>query len=216
MKKILLVTLLASIVSLTGCETTRQNAMTGETENSASTIGTVGGCIGGAIIGGIINNGKGAAIGCAAGGGAGYLVGANMDKQESALRQELTNSGVQIERIGDKIKLIFNGDITFNKNEATLNPSVYRSLNSIVKVMNEYPKTTLLIEGHTDSDGSATYNKELSEFRALSVQKYLNVQGLSRNRTEAVGLGKMFPKCDNKTVAGKTCNRRVELTIVSN
>lgn len=202
------------IIALAGCQTTRQNAMTGETETNSATTGAVGGCVVGAIAGAVINKEKGALIGCGAGGAVGYAVGNNLDEQEAALREELVHSGVQIKRTDEKIELILSGDISFESGKTELSNSIKPSLKSIVKVMNEFDDTALIISGYTDSVGSAEYNKQLSESRAMAVQQYLNINGLSYSRTKAQGYGEFSPRCSNETEAGKRCNRRVELTIV--
>lgn len=202
------------VVAVTGCQTTRQNAMTGETETNAKTKGAITGCLGGAIIGAIANDGKGAAIGCAGGGAVGFGVGAYMDNQEEVLRQELVNSGVQVKRVGDQIQLVLDSDITFASGKADVSPAIAPSLRSIAKVMNEFDETMIVVSGHTDSTGSEEYNQRLSEIRAQSVQTELNRAGVGRNRTSVEGYGEMKPLCDNKTAAGRSCNRRVELMIV--
>ncbi|RKF19726.1 OmpA family protein [Alginatibacterium sediminis] len=211
MKKILIVS--ACVVALSGCQTTRPNATTGEMETSNTTTGALLGCAGGAIIGAIANNGKGAAIGCAAGGVTGGVIGAQMDKTEAALRQELVNSGVQVKRNGDQIQLIMANAIAFETGKVDLSQSIKPSLNSVIKVMARYPDTNLLIEGHTDSVGSESSNQVLSERRAYAVSNYLNANGFDANRSRAVGFGELSPMCGNDSEQGKACNRRVELKI---
>lgn len=213
-KKATLAAIMASVVTLTGCQTTRTNATTGEIETNSATSGAAIGCFTGALIGAIANKGKGAAIGCAAGGGIGLAVGHNMDQQEEALRRELVSTGVQVKRDGNNINLVLKGDITFDTGKTHLSPSIKPALRSVVKVMNEYPDTELIISGHTDSVGSEILNQQLSEARAKTVQNYLNQSGLSRTRTHAEGYGELAPLCSNSTEKGKSCNRRVELTII--
>lgn len=200
-------------LSLTACAQ-RQNATTGEYETSSKTKGALGGCVAGAVIGGIIDDGKGAAIGCATAGGIGLAVGAQMDKQEAQFRQELLNSGVQVKRNGEQIELLLDGDITFSTGKSDISSAILPSLRSISKIMNEYPETTLIVEGHTDSVGSESSNALLSQNRAQSVQTELNKSGLSRSRTETSAYGEGRPRCSNDTEQGRKCNRRVELIIV--
>lgn len=211
MKKVITVALALAVLS--GCQTTRQNAMTGETEMNSTTSGSLWGCAGGAIIGAIANKGNGALVGCAAGGAVGGAVGYQVDKQEDLLREELKNSGVSVKRNGKNIELLLQGDITFNTGNANIKEGMNPAFRSIVKVMNEYKDTNLIIVGHTDATGSVDYNQKLSEVRAKSVQSKLNGYGLSRSRTFAEGYGEMNPLCENKTEQGKACNRRVELII---
>ena len=70
------------------------------------------------------------------------------------------------------------------------------------------------IEGHTDSDGRASYNKKLSDRRAKSVRRYLVAAGVKSARLVAVGYGEEKPIDSNKTDEGKSNNRRVEFTIL--
>lgn len=213
LKKITLACLIAVMAS--GCQTTRQNAMTGEEEASATAQGVLGGCIGGAIAGAIINKGKGAAIGCAAGGVVGGVVGQEFDKQEAALRQELVSSGVQVKRVGeDKIELVLDGDISFATGKSDVSSAIKPSLSSVAKIMNEYPETKLIIEGHTDSVGSEASNLQLSKSRAYSVRSVLGNYGLGFDRMAVEAYGEKAPICTNKTKEGQSCNRRVELMIV--
>lgn len=214
MKKIIALSLIC--MSLVGCQVTRQNAITGEYETNSTVKGGLLGCVAGAVVGGALNGGKGAAIGCGAGGGAGLFVGNNFDKQEAELRKQLLNSGVQVKRQGNEIRLIMNGAITFNTGKSSLKQAVYPKLRSIVTVMNRYPDTVLLVEGHTDSVGSSARNKELSFYRAQSVKTALNTMGLSSTRTDITGYGESMPICSNKTEQGRQCNRRVELRILPN
>jgi len=60
-----------------------------------------------------------------------------------------------------------------------IKPIYYQSLNSLVELMKRYPESTLLIRGHTDSKGSASYNMQLSQKRAKSVAKYFTDQGIA-------------------------------------
>jgi len=213
MKKLLITGFIIVSLSLSGCSLTRTNAMTGEEETNSTTNGALFGCLGGAIAGALINRGKGAAIGCAAAGTVGAVVGSEMDKQEELLRKELRSSGVIVKRSGNNIKLILDGDITFTSGSAQVSSSMKPTFKSIVKVMNNFKKTNLIIIGHTDSQGSTQYNQNLSEVRAKSVQQNLNGYGLARNRTFTDGFGESSPLCSNSTTQGRACNRRVELVI---
>lgn len=218
MNKVLKSTFIAMSVAamLSGCQATqRTNAMTGEQETNSATKGFLAGCVGGAVIGAIADDGKGAAIGCAAAGAAGGAIGYKMDQQEEILRQELVGTGVQIKRVGeDKIELVLAGDISFATGSTKLAEGIKPALRSVVKVMNEFEDTDLVISGHTDSVGSESSNQQLSKTRAMAVQNYLSENGLAYGRTHAQGFGELMPKCSNDTKEGQACNRRVELTIV--
>ncbi len=212
---------LSIIVLLTGCEATqRQNATTGETETNSATKGALLGAISGVALGMTTGgNAKqrrknalvGAVGGAAVGGGIGYY----FDKQEAALRQKLLNSGVQVERVGEnELLLRMKNGIGFDTNSYQLNSSIYNTLNGVASILVEYPDTSLVIEGHTDSTGSNTTNQVLSERRAEAVRSYLVSQGVAAGRAISRGLGERVPLCTNSTSAGRACNRRVEIQIL--
>ncbi len=136
-----------------------------------------------------------------------------MDQQEAKLRQELVSSGVQVVREGENIRLVMPNNITFAVNKSTLNTSIYVTLNSVVKVLNEFDETILQVAGHTDSSGAAAYNQSLSVSRATSVADYLSSRNIRTSRLFVVGYGESRPITSNTSSAGRAENRRVELLI---
>ena len=213
--------IVAALVLLSGCETTqRQNATTGEMETNSTTKGALIGAVSGALVGlatgdNATERGQHALIGAAAGGAAGAGVGYYFDQQEAALREELKNSGVQVRRVGEnQLVLVMENGIGFQTNSYMLDSSIYKTLNGVAKILVEYPETQLVIDGHTDSTGSESYNQQLSLQRAGSVQAYLMGQDVAPKRLAVRGFGEAAPICDNSTAQGRTCNRRVEITIL--
>ncbi|NIB41682.1 OmpA family protein [Pseudomaricurvus alkylphenolicus] len=151
-----------------------------------------------------------AAGGAAIGGGIGYY----MDVQEAKLRKQLRGSGVSVERVGDNINLIMPGNITFATDSSNIASDFFPILDSVALVLKEYNRTLVVVGGHTDSDGAASYNQTLSEGRASSVTGYLSSQGILKDRLETVGFGESQPVASNSTAEGKQLNRRVEITLV--
>jgi outer membrane protein OmpA-like peptidoglycan-associated protein len=137
-----------------------------------------------------------------------------MDRQEAQLRRKLEGSGVRVVRNGDQIDLVMPGNITFDVNQSTIKPSFQDTLESVAVVLKEFDKTSIRIEGHTDSTGSRDYNQLLSERRAGAVRDFLLDRGIDASRTRAVGYGPRQPVASNDTAAGREQNRRVELTLV--
>ena len=213
MSKAVPILIISATLVISGCQTTRQDAYTGEEKTNATTKGALLGCAGGALIGAMLKDRKAAAAGCVAGGVTGAAVGQTMDKQEAALRQELKDSGVQVERYEDRLVLVMRDQIAFETGKSSLNPDIYPALNSVAKVMSEYDDTQLVIKGHTDSTGSRAINEKLSIERATSVLVYLRGLGTDSSRMNAYGLGPSTPKCSNDTIEGRACNRRVELEL---
>jgi len=209
-----------SILALGFTSCTTVNPYTGEQQTSKALIGTGIGAAGGALIGAIIGNNtgdgdskKGALVGAAIGAGAGGGIGYYMDQQEAKIRQQLQSTGVSVSRNGNDIILNMPESITFDVAQSTLKPQFYSTLNSVALVLAEYDKTTIGIAGHTDSDGSDSYNQTLSQNRAASVAHYLASKNVASNRLRAAGYGESYPIASNSTATGKAQNRRVELRI---
>ncbi|TVZ38315.1 outer membrane protein OmpA-like peptidoglycan-associated protein [Alteromonadaceae bacterium 2753L.S.0a.02] len=212
MKKIVVVGLL---VTLFGCAT--YDPYTGEKQASKATTGAAVGAIAGAVVGAATSSDKdrdkgiitGAVAGAAVGGGVGYY----MDRQEAKLRQQLQGSGVQVRREGNTIHLIMPGNITFETNSYQIKSQFHSVLDSVSLVLNEFKKTAIIISGHTDSTGSASYNQQLSENRANSVRSYLVTKKVASGRVHAVGYGPRMPIASNSSAEGRAQNRRVELKL---
>jgi OOP family OmpA-OmpF porin len=117
---------------------------------------------------------------------------------------------------GDKVdadgcSLTLKLEVQFDNNSAELRPESHDYLDQVATRLNELPSITGVIEGHTDSNGSADYNQDLSERRAKSVRDYLVSKGVAASRFTAEGLGELQPVADNTTAEGRAQNRRVVL-----
>lgn len=180
-------------------------------------IGGVAGAIAGTIIGN--NRGhhsakRGAVVGTVVGTAAGAIVGAMMDKQERELRQI---EGVNVTRTSeDELKVTVRNEVLFDINSAGLRSASRDALQEMAGVFEKYPNTTIEVDGHTDSTGTAAYNQRLSERRANSVANYLTQLGVRSSRLDAVGLGESQPRATNGTASGRQLNRRVEIHVRAN
>lgn len=103
--------------------------------------------------------------------------------------------------------------VLFEYDKADLKPGAMRSLEPLTAFLREHPDRTLVIEGHTDSTGTDSYNLELSQRRAEAVRNFLISQGISADRILARGYGEAYPVTTNTTEAGRQQNRRVEVVI---
>jgi outer membrane protein OmpA-like peptidoglycan-associated protein len=99
--------------------------------------------------------------------------------------------------------------ILFASGSATLRPESTPTLNAVLEMLEEHENLGLLIEGHTDSQGSDADNATLSEQRAASVKQYLVDHGIEQGRLDTAGHGKSQPVADNVTAEGMATNRRV-------
>ena len=113
----------------------------------------------------------------------------------------------------DQCRLDLGGStILFATNRDTIRPESFELLNRISRVLQRRSDITRIrIEGHTDSQGRAEYNRALSDRRANSVMTYLVDQGVDPARLQAIGYGPDRPIADNRTSGGRAQNRRVEL-----
>jgi outer membrane protein OmpA-like peptidoglycan-associated protein len=101
--------------------------------------------------------------------------------------------------------------ILFDHDKAALQQASSKQLQEVLTLLLDHPDLRLEIQGHTDSDGSAAYNLQLSERRAESVLKYLVLFGIDASRLKAKGYGETMPVAPNDTTENKAKNRRVEL-----
>lgn len=178
-------------------------------------IGAAAGGVLGAVIGKQAGNtAVGAIIGAAVGGTAGALIGRYMDKQAEEIQNDIKDA--KVERVGEGIKITFNSGILFKTNSADLQPAAKANIEKLGTILKKYADTNVLIEGHTDSTGTDTYNQGLSERRAQSVASYTQSQGVAPNRFTVKGYGESQPVVSNSTADGRQQNRRVEIAIMAN
>jgi OmpA-OmpF porin, OOP family len=105
-------------------------------------------------------------------------------------------------------------DVKFDFDKSVVKPNSYADIKNLADFMNQYPQTTTVVEGHTDSVGPDAYNQKLSERRASAVKQVLvNQYGVGANRVQSVGYGESRPVADNATEAGRAVNRRVEASV---
>jgi outer membrane protein OmpA-like peptidoglycan-associated protein len=102
-------------------------------------------------------------------------------------------------------------DVLFDSGAATLKPGAIDTINRLATFLEQNPEIRLIIEGHTDSQGSDAYNEDLSRRRGQAVANELVSRGISSARFEVVGRGEASPVADNTTAAGRQQNRRVEI-----
>lgn len=213
MRKQILIAAMATVF-VAGCSI---DPYTGEEKASNTAKGAGWGALAGAVAGAAINDDnreKGALIGAATGAAIGSGVGYYQDRQEAMLRQRLEATGVRVQRVGDTIKLIMPGNITFATDSSVVSPGFEPVLSSIVEVVNEFDKTLMQINGYTDSTGSFQYNQQLSEQRANSVARFFMNSGVTASRIRTAGYGPRDPIASNDTAGGRAQNRRVEIDLL--
>jgi outer membrane protein OmpA-like peptidoglycan-associated protein len=123
---------------------------------------------------------------------------------------------------GEKIVVVVKRDrveikekVFFAYDSDRILPKSYELLDNVGRVIRDHQEIPkILVEGHTDSDGSEEYNLDLSKRRAASVMRYLVGAGVAASRLESNGFGEGQPIDSNDTEEGKAKNRRVEFKIV--
>ncbi|MCF7971084.1 MAG: OmpA family protein [Methylococcaceae bacterium] len=104
-------------------------------------------------------------------------------------------------------------NVEFAFNKAEIQPQYAPLFDNAVQVLQNNPSMTVLLEGHTDSRGTAIYNQGLSERRALAVKNLLVNKGIKSNRLTTKSFGESRPIATNDTEAGRAENRRVDFTV---
>lgn len=129
-----------------------------------------------------------------------------------------TPAGAKIDASGCRIILTEDVSIKMNvqfANNSSVIVDAYRQeIEKIASFMQQYPDTTVVIEGHTDDRGAAKYNQQLSQKRATAVMQYLvDNFSIASDRVSAIGEGESSPVADNNTAEGRSTNRRVQAEI---
>ncbi len=104
-------------------------------------------------------------------------------------------------------------NVRFASGSAEIQSRYYSDLDNVVTVLKKNSGIEVVIEGHTDSQGSEESNQELSQKRAEAVMGYFVDKGISQERISAKGHGEARPIADNETAAGRAENRRIEIQV---
>jgi len=104
--------------------------------------------------------------------------------------------------------------ILFDTGKSSIKAESTAVMVDIITILSEYPNARFTVEGHTDSQGSASSNQALSDSRANSVRDFLVERGVSPTTLSAIGYGEERPISTNDTRAGRAQNRRVEINLI--
>jgi outer membrane protein OmpA-like peptidoglycan-associated protein len=201
------VILLTAVIALSAC--TYNNGL----PNQPATGALIGGVTGAALGKAVGGDDRSAIIGGVAGAVIGGAIGENMARQERELNQQLAGSGARITNTGSQLRVILPESVTFPTGSAVVDTGFLPALRQIAKSLRDHPSSTVRVVGHTDNVGSATYNLNLSQERALAVARILIQYGVSASRITYSGRGFAEPITSNNSAAGRAMNRRVEVVI---
>lgn len=104
--------------------------------------------------------------------------------------------------------------IEFVPTQAVLTEKSYPLLDQLAELLKQYPQALVEISAHTDNQGTALGQTALTQAKAEAVLQYLLIKGIDLNRIKAQGYGATRPIASNEDEAGRTRNRRVELTVL--
>lgn len=105
-------------------------------------------------------------------------------------------------------------NLEFDSNSADIRSSEYSKIQEVTDFLRQYPTTSAVLEGHTDSSGAAAYNQQLSERRARAVYNYLvNQANVAAGRLSFIGYGEANPIASNDNREGMQTNRRVSAVV---
>lgn len=178
----------------------------------------------GAIIGGLIGAAAGAsqkgddklakaAVGGIIGAAVGGAIGSTLDAQAEDLRNSIGNSNISVTNNGEYLVVNMPQDVLFASDSASLRPDLTSSISAVAGSLMRYPNSTIEVIGHTDNEGAASYNQDLSQRRAVAVADVLRGSGVPSGRLSAYGRGEDQPVASNLSDAGRAQNRRVEIII---
>jgi outer membrane protein OmpA-like peptidoglycan-associated protein len=164
--------------------------------------------------------------------GSGQLPGSSEDKQKifenesgiskkkesiykaenKSLVETLRKRGADV-RGTDRGVVINLPDVIFEFDSSVIKPQARIHIDEISRVLKEVKKRNISIEGHTDSIGKVSYNKQLSLKRAQMVLSEIQRNGVSTTNYKVRGIGEGYPIATNNSEEGRKRNRRVEIII---
>ncbi len=200
------VPLLLATSVLTGCA--------GLQKSDWPTCAAVGG-VGGAALGAIESStwaAGGAAVGAGMAAAYCWVHGQGEEETVAAVEEQPMPEPTPMPEAAEPVRVEL--DVKFDFDKSVVKPESYDDIRSLADFMKQYPQTSTVVEGHTDSIGTDAYNQGLSERRANAVRDVLvNQYGIEGSRVDTVGYGESRPVADNATDAGRAINRRVEAEV---
>ncbi len=141
---------------------------------------------------------------------------ARIKEQFEQVEKMFTRNEARVFREGNNVILRLVG-LTFASGQSEIQQNAYPLLQKVERAIDVFPRSELVIEGHTDSYGGDESNQILSQKRAESVQRYMiNAMRIPSYRLIATGYGEMHPVANNETEAGRARNRRIDIVIKPN
>lgn len=141
---------------------------------------------------------------------------ARIKEQFEQVERMFSRDEARVFREGNNVILRLVG-LGFDSGEANLRQNSFDLLAKVEKAIDVFPRSELIVEGHTDSYGGDDSNQRLSQDRAESIQQYMiNAMRIPSYRLIAIGYGETNPVANNETESGRAKNRRIDIVIKPN
>ncbi|MGB5335661.1 MAG: OmpA family protein, partial [Woeseiaceae bacterium] len=141
---------------------------------------------------------------------------ARVKQQFAQIEKMFSTDEARVFREGNNVIMRLVG-LNFDSGSSQLKQENFSLLAKVEKAIDVFPRSELIIEGHTDSHGGDDFNQTLSQSRAESVQQYMiNAMRIPTYRLIATGYGETRPVASNETEAGRARNRRIDIVIKPN
>ena len=134
-------------------------------------------------------------------------------RAKDAMTQLAASAAANVKEEARGTVITIPGSVLFASAKSTLLPNSQSKLSSVAEALKSQEDRQIVVEGHTDSQGTDTFNQELSRARAQSVRDYLVSRGVPADHIRAEGYGSSRPVADNGTAEGRANNRRVEIIV---
>ncbi|MEX2125422.1 MAG: OmpA family protein [Woeseia sp.] len=141
---------------------------------------------------------------------------ARVKEQFETIEQMFTREEARVFREGENVILRLVG-LNFDSGSSEIRQESFDLLGKVERAIDVFPRSELIIEGHTDSYGGDEMNQNLSQGRAESVRQYMvNAMRIPTYRLIATGYGETNPIANNETASGRAQNRRIDIVIKPN
>ncbi len=124
-----------------------------------------------------------------------------------------SDTDLSVREENGKVYVSLSQNLLFPSGSKSINAEGRKAIGKVAEVLKANPDIAITVEGHTDTDGDAAFNWDLSVGRATSVVKVLTANGVDPTRITAAGRGEFYPVASNDTAAGKAKNRRTEIIL---
>lgn len=141
-------------------------------------------------------------------------LGSAQGEIERVITPEYRRRGMRVEKMSNgNLRVLLPSEVLFAYDSADISRDFAPTLREVARIMFRRPRLQANVVGHTDSNGSDSYNLDLSLRRAESVAAILSSEGVEHSRLHTEGRGKREPIASNATPEGQRLNRRVEIIL---